>query len=296
MTNKVKSKCPTCGEVFSNDHGMKIHHSRKHGESIAGISVNCAVCGQKVTRRPYRIENGRKNFCSDECTEEYNKHTQGYTTAELLDEVERLHKELGKVPSISDLEEHGQISQHTYYSHFEGGWNAVISEAGLEPNTRSLSKQDCIEDIRKTEKKLSRIPTTDDQERCGEVCVKTFYKFFDSWREVVSSAGLDASKVRGRNLPISEKKGHPDYGPNWQIKREEALSRDNYCCQRCGLERDSHEKKYGRDLEVHHITPARKYDDYEEQNDISNLITLCMECHREWEALPIQPQISEVAD
>lgn len=298
MKNKPKAKCPTCGEVFESQHGMKIHHSSKHDESIAGITVSCSVCGENVTRRPYRVDRDRENFCSPECLEEYNNETQGYEKDELIAEVKRLNEQLEKTPTLADLREHSEITQAVFYRHFDGGWNAALSQADIYEgrNYANVSKQDCLDDLKRTEAKLSRVPTTDDQDECGEVCVKTFYNFFDSWREAVSSAGLDASKVRGRNLPASERKGHPDYGPKWQKQREKALKRDNRRCQRCGIDSESHKEKYGRDLDVHHITPARKYDDYDEQNRLSNLISLCRKCHREYESLPINPQVSEVAE
>lgn len=296
--NDQHTKCPECGEVFENSRGMKIHHYRQHGESIAGITVSCSVCGKDVTRRPYRVDKGRDNFCSSECIEEYNNEKQGYDKDDLIAEVKRLNEQLQKRPTLADLRKHGEISQDAFYNHFQGGWNAVLSQAGIDGGRSyaKVSKQECLDDLKRTEAKLSRVPTTDDQEEHGEVCVKTFYNFFDSWREAVSSAGLDASNVRGRNLPASERKGHPNYGPNWQKQREKALSRDNRRCQRCGIDSESHKEKYGRDLDVHHITPARKYDDYDEQNRLSNLISLCRKCHGEYESLPINPQVSEVAE
>lgn len=298
MKNKPKAKCPTCGEVFDNQHGMKIHHSRKHGESIAGITVSCSVCNEDVTRRPHRVDRDRDNFCSLECLRIHNNEEQGYEKEELVAEVKRLHEQLGKTPTLGDLREHGEITQAVFYRHFKGGWNAALSEAGVGLNRHqvSVSKEDCLQDLRKTEMKLSRVPTTKEQERYGKHSVKTFYKFFDSWREAVSSAGLDDSNVRGRNLPASERNGHPDYGPNWQQQREKALKRDNRCCQGCGMDSQNHKEKYGRGLDVHHIIPARKYDDYNKQNRLGNLLSLCIKCHRKYESLPVNPQVSEVAE
>ena len=65
-------------------------------------------------------------------------------------------------------------------------------------------------------------------------------------------------------------------GPNWKEQRKKALKRDDYKCQICG-------KKIGRkawDTAVHHIKAYREFDgDYFNANKLTNLITLCRNCH-----------------
>jgi len=59
-------ECPTCGRTdFKNTHGMKIHHSVDHGESIAGVSVECNQCGDSY--RTYPTLEDESRFCSQEC-------------------------------------------------------------------------------------------------------------------------------------------------------------------------------------------------------------------------------------
>lgn len=81
------------------------------------------------------------------------------------------------------------------------------------------------------------------------------------------------------------------YGPNWFTQRNRARGRDNYTCQRCGV----NESEQSMQLDVHHKTPRSHYVDgggevdYEEMNRIENLITLCRSCHKTMERWPIQP-------
>lgn len=37
--------CPKCGEGYTNEKGVKFHHARKHGESIAKTDIYCERCG-----------------------------------------------------------------------------------------------------------------------------------------------------------------------------------------------------------------------------------------------------------
>ena len=65
---KESCECPTCGRECASKTGMKIHHSRTHGESIAGDEVTCEVCSETFTTNPNDAE-GRK-YCSPECSAE----------------------------------------------------------------------------------------------------------------------------------------------------------------------------------------------------------------------------------
>lgn len=58
----------------------------------------------------------------------------------------------------------------------------------------------------------------------------------------------------------------PEYPPDWDYIRQEALDRDNHKCKRCGSNYSLH---------VHHIISLS----HSGSNDLSNLITLCEDCH-----------------
>jgi len=84
----------------------------------------------------------------------------------------------------------------------------------------------------------------------------------------------------------------PYYGPNWKEQRRKALDRDNGTCQGCGRTASD----LGQRPDVHHITPFREFDDYEEANKLSNLVCLCRSCHGEWEGIPLSPDTAPVSD
>lgn len=85
--------------------------------------------------------------------------------------------------------------------------------------------------------------------------------------------------------------GRPDYyGENWEEMRTAALERDGGECVVCGMSRNEHRDKYGKDIHVHHIQPIATFENPEEANELQNLVTLCYAHHREWEGVPIRPQ------
>jgi 5-methylcytosine-specific restriction endonuclease McrA len=70
----------------------------------------------------------------------------------------------------------------------------------------------------------------------------------------------------------------PYYGPNWKEQRRLARLRDNYKCQNCG------KVEQLRELEVHHLKSFKSFNkNYDKANDLDNLVTLCMTCHRKIE-------------
>jgi DEAD/DEAH box helicase domain-containing protein len=65
-----------------------------------------------------------------------------------------------------------------------------------------------------------------------------------------------------------------NYGPTWAAQRNRARARDGYRCQICGA------PEQGREHDVHHRIPFRRFDTYQQANQLSNLATLCRPCHR----------------
>lgn len=61
------SECPTCGKILGNEHGMKIHHARSHGESIVEEESSCERCGNSFSYNP-TYSDGK--YCSPACFHE----------------------------------------------------------------------------------------------------------------------------------------------------------------------------------------------------------------------------------
>jgi len=57
--------CPTCEKEFETERAVKIHHSKIHDESIAGVTTECEYCGEKVTA-PASAD---RKYCSKRCVD-----------------------------------------------------------------------------------------------------------------------------------------------------------------------------------------------------------------------------------
>lgn len=67
---------------------------------------------------------------------------------------------------------------------------------------------------------------------------------------------------------------------NFGNNREQAIQRDGEKCVQCGMTREEHKIRYGRDITVDHINgKGRNETRKEKDNRLENLQTLCLSCH-----------------
>lgn len=67
--------------------------------------------------------------------------------------------------------------------------------------------------------------------------------------------------------------------PAYQQRRDEVLDRDDCTCVHCGYTRGEGTKR----IEVHHVVPARLFENQEMRDAKKNLVTLCSMCHAAWD-------------
>ena len=88
---------------------------------------------------------------------------------------------------------------------------------------------------------------------------------------------------RERLLELNSTDHYQKYGRNYEEQRAKAIKRDDFGCAVCSETLQIH---------MHHIKPASHFHensdgspDYEKMNEISNLVTLCPECHGTFEGM-----------
>ncbi|WP_176696629.1 homing endonuclease associated repeat-containing protein [Haloparvum sedimenti] len=210
---------------------------------------------------------------------------------DLISELNSLAEELGHVPRKDEMRNQGNWSAAVYQEQF-GSWNEALRAAGFEPNERwRIPREELLAELRAVANELGHPPTTTEMNEHGNFTIDPYQREFGTWRTALQSADPDYLE----NYRQSDTETVP-FGSNWPQIREEIITRDNESCLRCGMDREAHREKFGRDLPVHHRIPRRRfYNDPDQSVDDadmpSNLLTLCIPCHRRLERLPVQPVV-----
>ncbi|QLH78274.1 HNH endonuclease [Halosimplex rubrum] len=210
---------------------------------------------------------------------------------DLISELNSLAEELGHVPRKDEMRNQGKWSAAVYQERF-GSWNEALRAAGFEPNQRwRIPREELLAELRAVADDLGHPPTTTEINEHGKFTIDPYQREFGTWRTALQAADPDYLE----NYRQSDTETVP-FGSNWPQIREVIITRDNESCLRCGMDREGHREKFGRDLPVHHRIPRRRfYDDPDQSVDDadvpSNLLTLCIPCHRRLERLPVQPVV-----
>lgn len=224
-------------------------------------------------RNTYNKHFGSWNNALEKCGLEPNK-IHGIGKTELLNEIKNLADELGETPTQKDMREYGRFSPVPYFDRF-GTWNNSLKEAGLKENREyGISEESLIKKLKQVARQLGHTPTLEEFRQLTDYSTKPYRDNWGSWNKALEKAGLE------KNVEYTNDAVDSLYSTLWKPRRRKALERDAFRCQDCGVGRDKHIEKYGHGLEVHHIEPAKNFDDPDERHALDNLVCLCKECHR----------------
>lgn len=84
----------------------------------------------KISSKPFRDTFGTWNAALEEAGYTVTYH-RGLTDEQLLDELKRMAEDLGRAPTLEEMEEEGAYGTTTYDSRF-GSWTSALKEAGLD--------------------------------------------------------------------------------------------------------------------------------------------------------------------
>lgn len=285
-------QCPTCDRAdFKSMQGVRLHHKKTHGESIAGVEVTCEHCNEPFRVKPVREDEAK--YCSRGCT------SASWEGEDSPLWVARRSKACGACGG-SFTPKPSRFEEATYCSRACANGAAQIptdcSNCGDEftapPSrvTRSENLYCCPEC--QWEAREQRVEY--DCEYCGATVEKTpsreKYDNHHFCNQECANRYFTGENHHFWKGGVAE---HIDYGPNWTQQRRLARERDGFKCQGCGIQ----ESDYHQELDVHHLTPFKTFDDPEQANELGNLTTLCRSCHREWERLsPLRPDTVAPSD
>jgi 5-methylcytosine-specific restriction endonuclease McrA len=271
-------QCPRdgCQRGFESKHALNTHYGRFHDGSIAGVEITCEWCGETTRRRRDVAEESERSFCSYECRDEWQREN-------FVGEGNPAWDAVAVVCEVCGDEYY--TPQHTKDStrYCSVPCRRIGHAQTISGTGNGNWKPNAYIDCKQCEETFGVWPSIIDLRKfCSWECKKQWED--ENW------IGED----------------HPNYqgGPSPQLvgsawfsaggPREQALERDSYECQVCGMTNEEHERTVGQALDVHHIRPRQAFVDdgvYDEERGdrLSILITMCRECHARWEDVQLRP-------
>lgn len=90
---------------------------------------------------------------------------------------------------------------------------------------------------------------------------------------------FDKTEVERRDNHSQSWKGHS----GWDEVVTDIIERDERECRVCGMSCSEHQEQHNQRLHVHHVIEEDAFESSELAADPQNLVTICKECHREYE-------------
>lgn len=230
------------------------------------VTVECERCNIGYSVKPSRVEKTR--FCSRKCKDEWQKeglkgkNNPFWQGGKVRKECEICDKKYAIKPAREDISRFcSNKCRAKWMSEERSGKNF------WRYNSVEVQCEQCDKKLIRCPSKLER----QDNVFCSRKCL-------GKWLSE-NQCGENNPRWNGGRLPY--------YGRNWQRMRRKARERDNYCCRVCNIGEEDLE----RQLDVHHITPIREFDEPEDANTLSNLVSVCRSCHNTIEGWRMIPEV-----
>jgi hypothetical protein len=122
--------------------------------------------------------------------------------ADLLDELQRLREELGRIPTGDQMNDHGRYSRSTYQQWF-GSWSDALTEAFNDTSEAGahVSNDELIAELHRVADEHGTPPRFEDMRHHGAHRARTYAKRFGSWDDALQAAGIDAPT---REIPTAD--------------------------------------------------------------------------------------------
>jgi len=224
--------------------------------AIPKIVINCSGCGQELLIDRWKLKKPTKygRFCSASCRSTY---TARFNPASQRKRIEVKCANCGTPIQIQPW--------HTKYTHnfcsmeCLGHYTARKRWEGHKPDTVKVQCSYCDNEFEIAKWDFEgKIRRGQEQFFCDRAC-------FGAWKS--ANWNGDANPAwRG---------GWTPHGTGWDAICEIVRHEQGYQCADCGII----EEQLGRQLDVHHIIPARLFSSKKEASNRKNLIGLCHPCH-----------------
>jgi len=108
---------------------------------------------------------------------------------ELIEELQRIAEEIGRQPTVEEMNEQGTYWGSTYQDHF-GSWEDALDAAGFDesPKRPRIEREALLEEVRRVAEKIESEPTFGEMREHGKFAVTTYQRRFESWKAARSEA------------------------------------------------------------------------------------------------------------
>lgn len=265
--------CPSCGKEFDKIGSMRLHYTKKqdadHDGEISYENVECKECGTEFESLISR----EKKYCNS-C----------WKGSVYMDEEDR--RKIGDANRGNTHTEESKQKMSESSSGENASWYGITGEE--HPNY-GVSYDYTEEHKDKISKSLSG-------RKLSEEHKNNLSKSQKGHNHALSGEEHPMWNMTGSDNPNwnPESQSVTRYSEDFYDNRVKAMERDKYECRVCGKDNEKQKKDSGMSLHVHHITPRSEFieDDMErppnEAAELSNLFTVCSECHQKVECGEIE--------
>ncbi|MFQ6009652.1 MAG: homing endonuclease associated repeat-containing protein [Candidatus Aenigmatarchaeota archaeon] len=183
-----------------------------------------------------------------------------YTDKELLSLLKNKAEELGRTPTVREVNTDKSMPGASTYSDRFGSWNKAVKAAGLEPYNQKFEKQYSNEELlnvlKKKAKELGRTPHVSDIDADKSIAsIAIYYQRFGSFKNALKEAGLERKNYNYSDEELVDilKKKHEEAGKSptaREIDEDKSIPSSNTYISRFG--------SWNKALEAANIEPNYK--------------------------------------
>jgi len=146
------------------------------------------------SEHPFRREFGSWSDAMEEAGYSGDlQHSTAFSKEELLEDFREwanyYQKGTTATPTKRKMDAHGPHGSSTYAARF-GSWTQAVVEAGLNPDSRTIGREELLAEISSVGQLLEKRPTCRDIEEYGDNSLWPYLREFGSWNAALREAGF----------------------------------------------------------------------------------------------------------
>jgi hypothetical protein len=117
-----------------------------------------------------------------------------FSNEQLIEAFLKLKNELGKVPTVEEMDKKGLYSSSVYRRRW-GGWNNFLKSLSEKPNVRrGITKEELVEEFKRIYELIGQVPTIEIMKKEGKYALSLYGRRFGSWNKFLQIQNLQPVK------------------------------------------------------------------------------------------------------